>query len=95
VLVTADDVALGKPDPAPYLAAAARLGAHPRDCLVIEDSPAGIEAGHAASMRVLAVQTTYPALDLQRADWLVPDLEAVSLGVSAAGFTLQFAVYQQ
>jgi sugar-phosphatase len=90
VLVTADDIAPGKPDPAPYLAAAARLGAHPRDCLVIEDSPAGVEAGHAALMRVLAVQTTYPARDLQRADWLVPDLTAVALEVGAAGFTLQF-----
>jgi sugar-phosphatase len=89
VMITADDVARGKPDPAPYLAAAARLGAQPRDCLVIEDSPAGIASGHAASMRVLAVQTTYPARALESADWLVPSLEAVTLQVSATGFTLQ------
>jgi hypothetical protein len=41
-------------------------------------------------MRVLAVRTTYSARELQAADWLVPDLEAVTLRFGAAGFTLEF-----
>lgn len=48
VLITAEDIRAGKPDPEGYLLAAARLGADPRRCLVVEDSPAGAAAGHAA-----------------------------------------------
>jgi len=44
------DVARGKPDPEGYLAAAARLGARPAACVVVEDSPAGARAGLAAGM---------------------------------------------
>ena len=42
VLVTADDVQRGKPDPEPYLKGAQLLGFKPQDCVVIEDAPAGI-----------------------------------------------------
>lgn len=52
--VGAEDVARGKPAPDGYLQAAARLGVAPRRCLVVEDSEAGIAAGLAAGMRVLA-----------------------------------------
>ena len=52
VFVTADQITNGKPDPEGYLLAAERLGADPADCIVIEDAPAGIEAGKAAGMRV-------------------------------------------
>lgn len=55
VLIGCDTVPASKPDPAGYLAAADRLAVVPADCLVIEDAPAGIAAGHAAGMRVLAV----------------------------------------
>ncbi|MCW2540482.1 MAG: HAD-superfamily hydrolase, subfamily variant 3 [Frankiales bacterium] len=58
VLITADDVAIGKPDPAPYLLAAARLSADPAACLVLEDAPAGVAAGRAAGMPVLGVLTS-------------------------------------
>jgi mannitol-1-/sugar-/sorbitol-6-phosphatase len=61
VLVSAEDVTEGKPNPAGYLSAARRLNAAPEQCLVIEDTPAGILAGRAAGMQVLAVSTTYPA----------------------------------
>lgn len=60
VLVDCNAVAAGKPDPAGYLAAAARLGAPPSRCLVIEDAPSGIAAGHAAGMQVLAVPPAAP-----------------------------------
>jgi HAD superfamily hydrolase (TIGR01509 family) len=56
VLVTVEDVSAGKPDPEGYLLAARRLGVPPRDCLVVEDSQPGIDAGHAAGMTVAAVR---------------------------------------
>ena len=59
VLVTADQVARGKPAPDPYLLAAERLGVDPADCLVLEDAPAGVAAGRAAGMTVWAVATTH------------------------------------
>ncbi|HVM58694.1 MAG TPA: HAD-IA family hydrolase [Gaiellaceae bacterium] len=67
VLVTADDVAAGKPDPAGYLEAARRLGRRPGECLVLEDSPAGVAAALAAGMRVVAVPTTHAAEELAAA----------------------------
>ncbi len=59
VLLSADDVANGKPDPEGYLAAAARLGAEPERCVVFEDAPAGISAARAAGMHVVALTTTH------------------------------------
>ncbi|AZO65089.1 MULTISPECIES: HAD family hydrolase [unclassified Mesorhizobium] len=53
-LFSAAMVARGKPAPDLFLHAAAKMGAIPQNCLVIEDSPAGIEAARAAGMRVLA-----------------------------------------
>lgn len=50
VLVTADDVTRGKPDPEPYLRGAALLGLDPADCIVLEDAPAGIAAARAAGV---------------------------------------------
>ena len=55
VLVTADDVPRGKPDPAGYLLAAESLGVDATDCVVFEDSPAGIAAGIAAGAVVIGV----------------------------------------
>lgn len=55
VLVTADDVAAGKPAPDGYRAAAARLGFAVRECVVLEDSPAGVRAGLAAGATVIGV----------------------------------------
>jgi sugar-phosphatase len=59
VLICADDVEIGKPSPEGYLAAAELLGISPSGCLVIEDAPAGVEAAHAAGMRVIAIETTH------------------------------------
>lgn len=58
-LVTADDVQRGKPFPEPYLMGAERLGIKPEQCVVIEDAPAGIEAGKEAGMRVIAIESTH------------------------------------
>ena len=61
VLVTADDVARGKPAPDCFLAAAAALGFPIRDCLVWEDAPAGIEAAEAAGATVIVIGATHAA----------------------------------
>ncbi|GAA2407152.1 sugar phosphatase [Actinomadura vinacea] len=74
VVVTASDVRVGKPDPDGYLQAARRLGADPRDCVVVEDAPAGVRAGRAAGATVVAVTTSHAAAELGEADLLVPDL---------------------
>jgi sugar-phosphatase len=64
ILVCADDVEHGKPSPEGYLKAAELLGVAPDRCLVVEDTPAGLRAGRAAGMQVLALTTTYPAAHL-------------------------------
>jgi mannitol-1-/sugar-/sorbitol-6-phosphatase len=74
VLVTADDVSQGKPDPEVFLLAARRLGAVPQRCLVIEDAPPGIAGARAAGMRVIAVATTHAPDKLSEADAVVPRL---------------------
>ncbi|MFJ5549044.1 HAD-IA family hydrolase [Streptomyces sp. NPDC093225] len=80
VLVAADDVAHGRPHPEPFSLGARRLGVDPADCVVLEDAPAGLAAGHAAGMRTVALTTTHPAAALF-ADAVVPDLSAVSVQV--------------
>ena len=77
-IIVGDDprVAHGKPAPDIFLVAAEALGAPPGDCLVVEDSPAGVTAAHAAGMQVLAVP--YPGMDparLSEADLLLESLE--------------------
>ncbi|MDH6356439.1 HAD family phosphatase [Parabacteroides sp. PF5-9] len=57
-IVTADRITKGKPDPMCYLLAASDLAVSPPDCLVFEDSFAGIQAGTAAGMRVIGLSTT-------------------------------------
>ena len=57
VVATHDDVEHGKPDPEIDLLVARELGVKPEDCLVIEDSPAGVAAALAAGMDVIAVTT--------------------------------------
>ena len=81
VMICADEIARGKPDPEGYLVAAARLGEAPADCIVIEDAPSGIAAARAAGMRVIAIASTYPPERLLGADAVVErlaDLNVVS-----------------
>ncbi|WP_231423056.1 HAD family hydrolase [Pseudomonas sp. Leaf59] len=59
VLVTAEDVARGKPDPACYVLGAQRLGVPVKDCLVFEDATVGIRAGEAAGADVMVVTSTH------------------------------------
>lgn len=66
-VVTADDVARGKPDPAVYLTAAQRLGVPADRCVVIEDAVVGVRAGRAAGMHVIAVTSTATSEQLHAA----------------------------
>ena len=59
MMVTAEDVAHGKPAPDCFLLAAKRLGVEARDCLVFEDAPAGIAAGEASGASVMVISATH------------------------------------
>ncbi|HWY55206.1 MAG TPA: HAD family hydrolase [Terriglobales bacterium] len=80
LLVTSDDIKNGKPDPEPYLKGASFLGVSARDCVVVEDAPAGIRAGKAAGARVIACRTTAAESELRDAgaDWIVDNCSFIS-----------------
>jgi beta-phosphoglucomutase family hydrolase len=59
-IAAAEDVQRGKPDPQVFLCAAEKIGRDPRDCVVFEDAPVGIEAALRAGARAIAVCTTHP-----------------------------------
>jgi sugar-phosphatase len=84
-MIAADDITKGKPDPEPYLAGAKLVGHQPQDCMVFEDSPAGVRSAKSAGMSVLALTTTFPAAALAEADAIVENLAAVMLDLSVAG----------
>jgi mannitol-1-/sugar-/sorbitol-6-phosphatase len=84
VLVTADDIVRGKPDPEPYLLGARRLGVVPSACVVVEDAPAGIRAARAAGMYSIAVTTSHREEQLREADLVVPGLADVEERLVAA-----------
>jgi sugar-phosphatase len=79
-IVTSSDVKNGKPDPEPYLMAAAKLGFAAGDCIVVEDAPAGVRAGKAAGARVIAVLTTIVRHELEAAgaDWIVEGCASIA-----------------
>lgn len=85
VVVYADDVARGKPDPEGYLTAARRLGVEPAEALVVEDAPPGIEAGRAAGAATVAVTSTHARAELSAADVVIGTLEELP-GVLARDF---------
>ena len=85
ILVTADDVRHGKPDPEPYRRGAELLKANPADCVVIEDAPAGIRSARSAGMKVISLPTTYPASELHEADVIIPSLASIKVGPDGAG----------
>jgi mannitol-1-/sugar-/sorbitol-6-phosphatase len=85
VVVFADDVERGKPDPEGYLTAARRLGADPAEALVVEDAPPGVEAARAAGMATVAVTSTHAREELAAADVVIESLEELP-GLLAARF---------
>src|ERR1700681_1674706 len=83
-IITSTEWKNGKPDPEPYLKAAAKMRFAASDCIVVEDAPAGIRAGKAAGARVIAFLTTMPRRDLEDAgaDWIVQN--CADIAASAA-----------
>ncbi len=68
IIVRGDEVARGKPAPDVFIEAARRLGVAAADCLVFEDAPMGIEAAHAAGMRVVALTTSFQPAHFEQLD---------------------------
>ena len=106
-MVTADEVARGKPHPEPYLAGAAVIGFAARDCLVFEDAPSGIRSALAAGAQVIGVSTTYKIEELaaaivapthsknaneRGARSIIPSLAAVALREVAESGRLEFNI---
>ncbi|HET9306034.1 MAG TPA: HAD-IA family hydrolase [Candidatus Sulfotelmatobacter sp.] len=85
VLITADDVTNGKPHPEPYLKGAERMGFEPRECLVIEDAPAGIQSACAGGMKVIGLTSTYAAEDLRHANVVTGKLGHIQITSNGAG----------
>ena len=79
VLVTADQVSRGKPDPEGYLAAAKALGFTAQRCIVVEDAPVGVEAARRAGMRCVAITSTHPPDELEAATAVVRELRDVAV----------------
>ncbi len=74
-MISAEDYAIGKPDPSCFLMAAERLNVAPKECVVFEDSTAGIQAAKAAGMMAVAlVREGLPKQDVSAADQIVEDL---------------------
>jgi sugar-phosphatase len=79
VLITADAIRRGKPDPEPFLLGARALGIDPARCLALEDAPPGIESARAAGIPVVAFRTTHPEPELEGATVILDTLaEAVA-----------------
>lgn len=88
VFVTIDDVTHGKPDPEPFLTAAARLGVDPTRCLVVEDAAAGIAAARAAGCAVIGIAGTVDVAELA-ADLVLDGLDRIELHVDDSGLRLR------
>jgi HAD superfamily hydrolase (TIGR01509 family) len=78
--VCANDVTSGKPDPEPYLRAASLLGADPRSCVALEDSPNGVASAEGAGCRLVAVPSLVP-IPAQPGRMVATSLRQVDLGV--------------
>ncbi len=96
-IVTAEDVACGKPDPEPYLLAAQKLGVDARDCIVIEDAPPGVKAGRAAGAQVIGLTTTHDAEVLWSAgaNFVTDDLGSIQASVDPANGLLVLTIVPQ
>ena len=89
--ITSSDVTHGKPHPEPYLLGAERLGFAAERCIVVEDAPAGIRAGKAAGMKVIAFGTITGERQLREAGatWVLRNCADIGvLGATADGVQL-------
>jgi mannitol-1-/sugar-/sorbitol-6-phosphatase len=80
VLITANSIERGKPDPEPFILGAEQLGVDPTRCLALEDAPSGIESARGAGMSVVAFRTSHLESELEGASEILDTLaEAVAL----------------
>ena len=93
-MITSSDVKIGKPDPEPYLKAAAMLKFPASGCVVVEDAPAGVLAGKAAGARVIAFLTTMPRGELlnEGANWIVRNCSDIAARSESDGLVLSLAL---
>lgn len=78
-VITGEEVARKKPAPDIFLETARKIGVEPGECVVIEDSKAGVEAAKEAEMVVIAVLSTFTKKeDFPRADWVVEDFSQIT-----------------
>lgn len=78
-IISAEDVVEGKPNPEGFLLAAGKLEVRPENCVVIEDSTAGVSAAKRAGMSCVAVTNTRPRSKLGRADLIIDSLETIDV----------------
>jgi len=64
IIIGQNDVVSSKPDPEVFLKAASQLGVQPKDCIVFEDAPKGIEAAHRAGMKAIGITSFHTAEEL-------------------------------
>jgi beta-phosphoglucomutase len=79
IIIDGDRVSKGKPDPEIFLKAAADLNMIPEDCIVFEDSIAGIKAANAAGMKVVAITTAHPEDKLHPSNFVINDFTELNV----------------
>ncbi|NQV00183.1 MAG: HAD family phosphatase [Parcubacteria group bacterium] len=82
VIISGNDVKLGKPNPEPYLKTTEKLGLKPSECLVIEDAENGVKSAKSAGCRCIAIENkNTPKQDLSKADLVLESLEDINFRV--------------
>ena len=79
VYVTGSEITRKKPDPELFLVAASRMGILPKNCVVFEDAPSGVQAAKAAGAKCIAVTNSTNAANLCEADLIYDSLEQIDL----------------
>lgn len=78
-VINSTHIKKGKPDPEIYFITAKKLNVSPENCVVFEDSVAGIQSAKDAGMKVIAIATTHTPTELKLADKLIYDYDEISL----------------
>jgi beta-phosphoglucomutase len=82
-IISADDIERSKPHPDPYLKALTQIEQVAKDCLVVENAPAGIESANSAGIPCFAVASTLPEEKLFKAQQVFPSLNSLSIFLTA------------
>lgn len=80
IIVSAEEVKKGKPDPETYLKVAQELGFETEECFVIEDAPNGIEAAKNGGIKCIAITTTHKRSELGQADRIIDSFDELVVG---------------